>query len=67
MRVALDGPSWLVLGQSFSKGWEASCDGRSLGEPRPINGYANGWRAPADCRSVAFDFAPQGGVRAGLR
>jgi arabinofuranan 3-O-arabinosyltransferase len=65
VRVALQGPSWLVLGQSFSEGWRASCDGRSLGEPRPINGYANGWRAPADCRRVAFTFAPQGGVRRG--
>jgi arabinofuranan 3-O-arabinosyltransferase len=64
-RVDLDRPSWLILGQSFSSGWRASCDGRSLGEPRPINGYANGWRAPSDCRDVAFSFAPQGGVRAG--
>ena len=30
-RVALDGPAWLVLGQSYSKGWRATCDGRSLG------------------------------------
>jgi hypothetical protein len=25
----------------------------------PVNGYANGWRAPADCRRVAFAFGPQ--------
>jgi arabinofuranan 3-O-arabinosyltransferase len=66
VRVALDGPSWLVLGQSFSEGWRASCDGRSLGRPRPINGYANGWRAPTDCRRVAFTYAPQSGVRLGI-
>jgi hypothetical protein len=65
VRVALTGSSWLVLGESFNKGWEATCDGRSLGEPRPIDGYANGWRPPADCRDVAFAFAPQDGVRAG--
>jgi hypothetical protein len=53
------------MGQSFSKGWEATCDGRSLGEPRPIDGYANGWRAPAGCRDVRFAFAPQDAVRAG--
>ena len=64
VRVDLDSPAWLVLGQSFSEGWRATCDGRSLGEPRPINGYANGWRAPADCRDVEFSFAPQDGVRA---
>jgi arabinofuranan 3-O-arabinosyltransferase len=64
VQVALSGPSWLILGQSFSEGWRATCDGRSLGEPRPINGYANGWRAPADCRNVAFDYTPQAGVNA---
>ena len=63
VRVELDGRSWLVLGQSFSKGWEATCDGRSLGKPRPVNGYANGWLAPADCRNVAFAFGPQRSVR----
>jgi len=63
VRVALDGPSWLVLGQSFNKGWRARCDGRSLGAPQPIDGYANGWRAPASCREVSFSFAPQSGVR----
>jgi arabinofuranan 3-O-arabinosyltransferase len=65
VRVAFESPGWLVLGQSYSEGWRASCDGRSLGEPVPINGYANGWRAPAGCRDVTFEFAPQGGVRAG--
>jgi arabinofuranan 3-O-arabinosyltransferase len=64
-RVTLDGQSWLVLGESFSRGWRASCDGRSLGQPRPMNGYANGWLAPADCRNVSFSYAPQSIVRAG--
>jgi hypothetical protein len=64
-RVTLHGRAWLVLGQSFSKGWRATCNGRSLGEPRPIEGYANGWRAPAGCRRVAFDFRPQDIARAG--
>jgi hypothetical protein len=65
VRVALDGPSWLVLGQSWSKGWKASCDGRDLGKPSPIDGYANGWRAPEDCRDVSFSFGPQGAARVG--
>jgi arabinofuranan 3-O-arabinosyltransferase len=65
VRVKLAGPSWLVLGQSYSKGWRAECDGRDLGEPRPIDGYANGWRAPADCRDVDFTYAPQGAARVG--
>ncbi len=61
-RVALRGPSWLVLGESFDAGWRATCNGRSLGPPTTIDGYANGWRAPASCRRVAFTFAPQAGV-----
>jgi hypothetical protein len=62
VRVALNGPSWLVLGESFSSGWRASCDGRSLGAPRVVDGYANGWLAPAGCKRVSFEFAPQSGV-----
>jgi arabinofuranan 3-O-arabinosyltransferase len=64
-RVVLRGSSWLVLGQAFSAGWEASCDGRELGKPRPINGYANGWPAPADCSNVAFSYGPQRAVNIG--
>jgi arabinofuranan 3-O-arabinosyltransferase len=65
VHVALDGPSWLVLGQSFNEGWRATCDGHSLGKPQAIDAYANGWLAPADCRSVSFAFAPQRAVTAG--
>jgi hypothetical protein len=65
VRVDLEGPSWLVLGQAYSEGWRAKCDGRDLGEPRPIDAYANGWRAPADCREVTFSYAPQSAARLG--
>jgi arabinofuranan 3-O-arabinosyltransferase len=64
-RVDLSGPSWLVLGQSYSVGWKATCDGRDLGEPRPIGAFANGWLAPADCHAVSFEFAPQATARLG--
>ncbi|MCV5580149.1 hypothetical protein OFO05_32615, partial [Escherichia coli] len=30
----VDGPFWLVLGQSHSRGWTARVDGEDLGEPR---------------------------------
>jgi hypothetical protein len=65
VRVELDEPSWLVLGEAYNRGWRAWCDDRTLGEPEPIDGYANGWRAPADCRDVRFEFAPQRFVTAG--
>jgi hypothetical protein len=39
--------SWLVLGQSNSKGWHATVKGLGdLGEPQIVDGYANGWRLP---------------------
>lgn len=59
VRVALREPARLVLGESYDRGWRASCDGRSLGAPVVVDGYANGWTAPADCRRVSFAFAPQ--------
>jgi hypothetical protein len=36
-------PFWLVLGQSHNLGWTATGDGRDLGDPQIVNGYANGW------------------------
>lgn len=38
---------WLVLGQSYNQGWHATADGRDLGPPTLVNGYANGWKVPA--------------------
>ena len=62
VKVALTAPSWLVLGQSYDAGWRATCNGRSLGPPRVVDGYANGWLAPAGCTRAAFTFGPQGAV-----
>ena len=69
--LALTGPSWIVLNQSYNRGWRATCrtrsgDERSLGEPVPMDGYANGWRAARDCRRVDFAFAPQATANAGF-
>ena len=65
VRLALERPSWLVLGHSYNRGWRAWCDGRSLGEPVAIDGYANGWLAPAGCRDARFEFGPNRFVTAG--
>jgi hypothetical protein len=58
VRVAVSRPSWLVLGEGYNRGWQAFCNGRSLGTPTPIDGYANGWQVGPGCRHVRFAFAP---------
>jgi arabinofuranan 3-O-arabinosyltransferase len=58
VRVAVDGPSWLVLGESYNAGWRARCDGRSLGRPVALQGYANAWPVERGCRDVSFAFVP---------
>jgi hypothetical protein len=57
-------PSWLVLGESYSRGWRAWCRDaggheRALGAPTPIDGFANGWRVDRGCRGARFAFGPQ--------
>ena len=66
MRVRVDGategdPFWLVLGQSYNDGWEASVEGEGLDAPQLVNGYANGWRVTPTAESfeVTMTFAPQ--------
>jgi hypothetical protein len=46
---ATHGPSWLILGQSYNEGWEASTGGAAADPRGPvlINGFANGWYVPA--------------------
>lgn len=56
-----EAPLWIALGQSFNLGWTATVDGRDLGPPALIDGFANGWliAAPASSFDVALEFAPQ--------
>jgi arabinofuranan 3-O-arabinosyltransferase len=65
VRVAVNGPSWLVLGESYDTGWTARCDGRSLGKPVALQGYANAWPVRRGCRDVSFAFAPNRALLAG--
>jgi arabinofuranan 3-O-arabinosyltransferase len=58
VRVTVGAPSWLVLGEGYNRGWRAACNGRALGAPIPIDGYANGWRVQPGCADVSFTFAP---------
>ena len=58
VRLRVDGPAWLVLGEGYNRGWRAWCGERDLGAPEPVDGYANGWRIDRDCRNARFAFAP---------
>ena len=44
---------WLVLGQSLSPGWKATIGSASLGAPKLVDGYANGWKV--DPKQPSFD------------
>lgn len=56
-----DAPFWLVLGESYNTGWEASLEGSTLPDPRLVNGFANGWFVIPTEESFQVDlrFAPQ--------
>ncbi|MEM9465358.1 MAG: alpha-(1-_3)-arabinofuranosyltransferase family protein [Actinomycetota bacterium] len=54
-----DPDRWLVLGQSHNLGWTASLDGVDLGEPQLIDGFANGWRLPAEGGDMVLRWTPQ--------
>ena len=62
-------PFWLVLGESFNEGWHAEVNGRDLGPPQLVDGFANGWRVDpgdADRLDVHFRWAPQRWIWIGL-
>ena len=51
---------WLVLGQSYNLGWHATADGKDLGPPTLVNGYANGWKVPAGTDiTIHAEWTPQ--------
>jgi hypothetical protein len=54
-------PFWLTLGEGWNTGWTATIDGRSLGAPELVDGFANGWVVdPAGATfDVALRFTPQ--------
>jgi hypothetical protein len=64
VKLDVRGPAWLVLGESFDRGWRAWCGDRALGEPVPLDGYANAWPIDAGCKDARFAFAPQRPVHA---
>lgn len=62
VRISVRAPAWLVLGESYDRGWRASCDGQDLGTPVPLDGYANAWPVEPGCTKASFTFAPQRSV-----
>jgi hypothetical protein len=62
VKLDVHAPAWLVLGESYDRGWRAWCGGKALGKPVPLDGYANAWPIEPGCQSARFAFAPQGPV-----
>ncbi|MFZ6002454.1 MAG: alpha-(1-_3)-arabinofuranosyltransferase domain-containing protein [Actinomycetota bacterium] len=54
-------PFWLTFGQSWNEGWTATAEGRDLGEPVLVDGFANGWliEPTSSELDVTLRFAPQ--------
>ncbi len=63
IRLDVTKPGWIVLGESYTSGWRATCDGRSLGDPVPLDGFAVGWPVEPGCRVVDIAFAGNKPVR----
>ena len=64
IRLTGGAPGWLVLGESYSPGWQAWCRDaagheRALGVAVPIDGFASGWQIGSGCVSARMAFAPQ--------
>ncbi|HEX8204645.1 MAG TPA: alpha-(1-_3)-arabinofuranosyltransferase family protein [Solirubrobacteraceae bacterium] len=58
IRLDVDRPGWLVVGEGYNDAWRATCDGEDLGEPTPLQGYANAWRVEPGCKEVDVAWAP---------
>ena len=54
-------PFWLVLGQSYNSGWQASSDAQVVAGSTLVDGYANGWQVTPHTTSfgVTLTWTPQ--------
>jgi arabinofuranan 3-O-arabinosyltransferase len=62
-------PFWMVLGQSRNLGWTAKADGKDLGEPKLVDGFANGWLVRptgSGPMTITLEWVPQNVVNVGL-
>ncbi len=64
---ATEGESTLSAGVGYDRNWHLTLDGRDLGRPELVDGYAAGWTIPAGGpRQVALTYSPQRSVWVGI-
>jgi arabinofuranan 3-O-arabinosyltransferase len=64
---AAEQPYELVLAYSYDSRWHARMDGMDLVPPRPVNGFAMGWRiVPGQSGQVIITYGPQRSYVIGL-
>jgi arabinofuranan 3-O-arabinosyltransferase len=61
------GPYFLTTGTSYDDRWRATMDGRSLGKPQLVDGYAVGWLVHDTlAHTFVISFGPQRWLNVGL-
>ncbi len=64
------GPFWMVLGQSFNRGWHATADAKDLGDAQLVDGFANAWRVSphrdGSPVTITLEWTPQQYVKGAL-
>lgn len=66
---AWDEPVWLVVNESWNRGWQASVEGNDLGEPRLHDLWGMGWwiEPSSEATPVKLEWTPQGQVNQALK
>ncbi|MGD0996366.1 MAG: hypothetical protein ABR909_12690 [Candidatus Bathyarchaeia archaeon] len=67
VQVNASSPFFLVLGQNYDSGWQASVNGKNMGQHLVVNGYANAWYInKTGTYTITLEYQPQNLFYAGI-